>query len=99
MVYADHACAARIEAALLTIFGHRPDSYCSETIPALDMDLLLNDRELLIRLMYQLYVDVGMVEYYLRSKIYDVHNHNFTALKMLVDFFCQILWQDRYSLL
>ena len=85
MTFSDHTCASRIEAVLLTLYGNKPNAMCAASIPSL-RKAAAEDREFLFLLLHQLYIDTGMVEWYLRSKTYRTHNHNLLMARALLTF-------------
>lgn len=85
MTFSDHTCASRIEAALLTLYGNRPNPMCMASIPSLRSHAA-KDRAFLYSLLRQLYTDVGLVEWYLRSHTYHTHNHNLIMARALLTF-------------
>lgn len=81
-IYSDHACAARIEAILLTLYGSS-----TARVPLASLqDFAEKDPEFFRELMAQLSVDVGIVAYHLRRRTFDLHNHNLIMAKSLLVF-------------
>ena len=83
MAYHDHICSMRIEAVLLTIFGLASED--QGVLPSWH-DLLTRDPDFFYELLYQLLVDAGVVDYYLRSGKFVLHNHNLIMARALLTF-------------
>ena len=89
IAYNAHACAARIEAILLTMYGKRLDAETGAGFPSLRKQLA-KDPLFLRQLLYQLSVDVGLIARHLRVRSFGLHNYNIimaTAILMFADCF------------
>ena len=84
-IYNDHAVSARIEALLLTMYGTaiRDDVTC--TLRSLQ-NLLSDDPVFFEQMLFQLYTDVELIDYFLRCGRYVLHNHNLIMAKALLTF-------------
>lgn len=82
MSYNDHVAAARIEAILLTLYGSRESPVPLEPLAG----RIAEDPEFFAQLLHQLSVDVGVVDYHLRFRTYNLHNHNLIMAKSLLVF-------------
>ena len=84
-VFSDQVLAERIKAILVLMFGLEDDIGLGKTIPPL-WDRIVADEGFLSMLMYQLCVDAGIVDEYLRTKRMGIHINNLIMAKSLLLF-------------
>ena len=99
MTFEDNTCAARLEAALLCLYGNVSNDLCRVNVPSLRL-YSQQHSELFDTLMYQLYVDSSLLEQYLRGKMYRIHNHNIMmacSLLCMVDAFGGCEFAKKYK--
>jgi len=85
MVYNDHVLAARIEGIITLLYGLEDNIGIGRSIPPL-YKKIAHDPEFLKQLLYQLYVDVGVIMEYFNTNRLGVHNHNLIMAKALLLF-------------
>lgn len=85
IAYNDHTCAARIEGILLMMYGKQTNAETDIEIPSL-RSYLATDPDFFREIMYQLSVDVGIVDHHLRAHTFGLHNHNLIMARALLQF-------------
>lgn len=85
MVYNDHVLAARIEGIITLLYGLEDNIGIGRSMPPL-YKKIAHDPEFLKQLLYQLYVDVGVIMEYFNTNRLGIHNHNLIMAKALLLF-------------
>ena len=84
-IYDDHVASGRIEALLLTMYGTPHGNGIACELKSMQ-GLLSEDPQFFEQMLYQLYTDVELIDYYLRHGRYGLHNHNLIMAKALLAF-------------